>query len=188
MKFSKNVNPLEGSIWDKIITFTVPLALTSLFQQLFNSADIAVIGRYSGSQALAAVGSTAPIVNIFINCLVGTSVGATVVISHLIGEKNEKGARKAFHTSLLLSVVLGIILGALGLLLARPILRLMGTPAEILGMADLYLKIYYLGIPFLTVYNFGAAIFRANGDTKKPLISLTLAGLINVALNVFFIV
>ena len=188
MIFSKRVNALEGSIWDKIITFAVPLALTSLFQQLFNSADIAVIGRFSGSQALAAVGSTAPIVNIFINCLVGTSVGATVVISHLLGEKKEKTAQEALHASVCFSVILGILLGLLGLVIAQPVLRLMGTPAEILDMADLYLKIYYLGIPFLTIYNFGAAIFRASGDTKKALISLTVSGFINVALNVFFVV
>jgi len=188
MIFSKNVNALEGSIWDKIILFAIPLALTSLFQQLFNSADIAVIGHFSGSRALAAVGCTSPIVSIFINCLVGSSVGATVVISHLLGERNEKTAQEALHASIFLSVVLGIVLGVLGLVIAQPLLRLIGTPAEILDMADLYLKIYYLGIPFLTVYNFGAAIFRANGDTKKPLVSLTLAGCINVALNVFFVV
>lgn len=167
MIFSKNVNALEGSIWDKIILFAIPLALTSLFQQLFNSADIAVIGHFSGSWALAAVGCTSPIVSIFINCLVGSSVGATVVISHLLGERNEKTAQEALHASIFLSVVLGIVLGVLGLVIAQPLLRLIGTPAEILDMADLYLKIYYLGIPFLTVYNFGAAIFRANGDTKK---------------------
>ena len=188
MIFSKTVNALEGSIWDKIIVFAIPMALTSLFQQLFNSADIAVIGRFSGSQALAAVGSTATIVNIFINCLVGTSVGATVVISHLLGEKNEKAAQEALHASVCFSVIFGIILGILGLLIAQPVLRLMGTPAEVLDMADLYLKIYYLGIPFLTVYNFGAAIFRANGDTKKALFALTVSGFINVALNIFFVV
>ena len=185
MIFSKTVNALEGSIWDKIIVFAIPMALTSLFQQLFNSADIAVIGRFS---ALAAVGSTATIVNIFINCLVGTSVGATVVISHLLGEKNEKAAQEALHASVCFSVIFGIILGILGLLIAQPVLRLMGTPAEVLDMADLYLKIYYLGIPFLTVYNFGAAIFRANGDTKKALFALTVSGFINVALNIFFVV
>ena len=188
MIFSKNVNALEGSIWDKIIIFAIPLALTSLFQQLFNSADIAVIGRFSGSQALAAVGSTSPIVGVFINCLVGTSVGATVIISHLLGEKNEKTAQEALHVSVLFSIVFGVVLGIIGLLLAKPLLRLMGTPAGILDMADLYLRIYYLGIPFLTVYNFGAAIFRANGDTKKSLMSLTVSGFINVALNVFFVV
>ena len=188
MIFSKTVNALEGSIWDKIIVFAIPMALTSLFQQLFNSADIAVIGRFSGSQALAAVGSTATIVNIFINCLVGTSVGATVVISHLLGEKNEKAAQEALHASVCFSVIFGIVLGILGLLIARPVLRLMGTPVEVLDMADLYLKIYYLGIPFLTVYNFGAAIFRANGDTKKALLSLTVSGFINVGLNIFFVV
>ena len=188
MIFSKNVNALEGSIWDKIIIFAIPLALTSLFQQLFNSADIAVIGRFSGSQALAAVGSTSPIVGVFINCLVGTSVGATVIISHLLGEKNEKTAQEALHVSIHFSIVFGVVLGIIGLLLAKPLLRLMGTPAGILDMADLYLKIYYLGIPFLTVYNFGAAIFRANGDTKKSLMSLTVSGFINVALNVFFVV
>lgn len=188
MIFSKNVNALEGSIWDKIIIFAIPLALTSLFQQLFNSADIAVIGRFSGSQALAAVGSTSPIVGVFINCLVGTSVGATVIISHLLGEKNEKTAQEALHVSILFSVVFGVVLGILGLLLAKPLLKLMGTPAGILDMAELYLKIYYLGIPFLTVYNFGAAIFRANGDTKKSLMSLTVSGFINVALNVFFVI
>ena len=188
MIFSKTVNALEGSIWDKIIVFAIPMALTSLFQQLFNSADIAVIGRFSGSQALAAVGSTATIVNIFINCLVGTSVGATVVISHLLGENNEKAAQEALHASVCFSVIFGIILGILGLLIAQPVLRFMGTPAEVLDMADLYLKIYYLGIPFLTVYNFGAAIFRANGDTKKALFALTVSGFINVALNIFFVV
>lgn len=188
VKLGGSIDALHGSVWDKIILFAIPLALTSLFQQLFNSADIAVIGRFSGGQALAAVGSTAPVVNIFINFLVGTSVGATVVISHLLGEKNERDAKAALHTALLLSLVLGLALGILGLLVSLPILRLMGTPSDIIDMADLYLKIYFLGIPFLSVYNFGAAAFRGNGDTKKPLLSLTFSGILNVVLNLFFVV
>lgn len=188
LKFGETIDALHGSVWDKIILFAIPLALTSLFQQLFNSADIAVIGRFTGGQALAAVGSTAPVVNIFINFLVGSSVGATVIISHLLGERNEKDVKAALHASLLLSLALGLGLGVAGILVSRPVLELMGTPPDIIAMADLYLKIYFLGIPFLTVYNFGAAIFRANGDTKKPLFSLTFSGILNVVLNVFFVV
>lgn len=187
MNLYKTSNALHGSLWDKILFFAIPLALTSLFQQLFNSADVAVVGRFSGNQALAAVGSTSPVVSIFINCLVGTSVGATVVISHLIGEKNEREAGAALHAAMYLAVVFGVLLGALGFFISRPVLQLMGTPTEIFALADLYLKIYFLGIPFLTVYNFGAAVFRAGGDTKKPLITLTISGVLNVALNLFFV-
>lgn len=166
MNLYKTSNALHGSLWDKILFFAIPLALTSLFQQLFNSADVAVVGRFSGNQALAAVGSTSPVVSIFINCLVGTSVGATVVISHLIGEKNEREAGAALHAAMYLAVVFGVLLGALGFFISWPVLQLMGTPPKFSLWRICTLKSTFSGSLFLRCIIL-ARLFSVPGEIRK---------------------
>lgn len=178
---------LSGSILDKILIFAIPLALTSILQQLFNAADVAVVGRFASKQAMAAVGSNAPVVSLFVNFFVGLSVGANVVISRNIGAKLEKRARSAVHTSMMLAVLSGIFIAIVGNIVARPIVSLLGTPAEIADYSVKYLRIYFGGMPFIMLYNFEAAIFRSNGNTEKPLLCLTIGGLFNVAANLFFV-
>ncbi len=186
-KTKKTMNMLEGSIWDKIIMFALPLAATSILQQLFNSADVAVVGHYYGNLAIAAVGVNTPIINILINLFVGLSIGANVVLATNIGAGRKEEASKTTHTAILISFIVGIIVGILGFLLARPFLVLLKTQDDIIDMATLYLKIYFAGMPFIMLYNFENAIFRSKGDTKTPLIVLIIAGLLNVGLNIFFV-
>lgn len=184
----KKIDMLSGSIWDKIIMFALPLAASSILQQLFNSADIAIVGNFAGNHALAAVGANSPIINLLVNLFVGLSVGANVVIATFIGEKNQKRTSAAVQTSIVLSIISGFILLVIGLVFARPILELISTPEEIIGLAQNYLRIYFMGMPFIMLYNFAAAIMRSNGDTKRPLIALLVSGIINVCLNLFFVV
>ncbi len=178
---------LSGSIWDKIILFALPLAATSILQQLFNSADVAVVGHYYGNLAIAAVGVNTPIINILINLFVGLSIGANVILSTYLGAGRKEEASKTTHTAILISFIVGIFVGILGILLARPFLVLLKTQKDIIDMASLYLKIYFAGMPFIMLYNFENAIFRSKGDTKTPLIVLIIAGLLNVGLNFFFV-
>lgn len=184
----KKIDMLSGSIWDKIILFALPLAASSILQQLFNSADIAIVGNYAGNHALAAVGANSPIINLLVNLFVGLSVGANVVIATFIGERNQKRTSAAVQTSIVLSIISGFILLVIGLVFARPILELISTPEEIIGLAQNYLRIYFMGMPFIMLYNFAAAIMRSNGDTKRPLIALLVSGVVNVCLNLFFVV
>ena len=157
-------------------------------QQLFNSADAAVAGRFAGSQALAAVGGNAPVVSLIINLFVGMSVGANVIIANYIGQKNTKKVHEAVHTVYIMALVLGIVMMMMGQLIARPILILINTPSDVINLATLYLRIYFCGMPCVMIYNFGAAILRSVGDTKRPLYCLLISGVINVVLNVFFVV
>lgn len=184
----KKIDILHGSIWDKVLAFALPLAATSVLQQLFNSADVAVVGQFSGSKALAAVGSTSPITSLFITIFVGLSIGANVVISRFLGAQNDKQVKKAVHTSLVLSVISGIIIALIGELIAKWLLVMMSTPAEVLDQALLFLRITFIGMIFLTIYNFESAILRASGDTKRPLYCLLISGVINVSLGLFFVV
>lgn len=184
----KKIDILHGSIWDKVLAFALPLATTSVLQQLFNSADVAVVGQFSGSKALAAVGSTSPITSLFITIFVGLSIGANVVISRFLGAQNDKQVKKAVHTSLVLSVISGIIIALIGELIAKWLLVMMSTPAEVLDQALLFLRITFIGMIFLTIYNFESAILRASGDTKRPLYCLLISGVINVSLGLFFVV
>ena len=184
----KKIDILHGSIWDKVLAFALPLAATSVLQQLFNSADVAVVGQFSGSKALAAVGSTSPITSLFITIFVGLSIGANVVISRFLGAQNDKQFKKAVHTSLVLSVISGIIIALIGELIAKWLLVMMSTPAEVLDQALLFLRITFIGMIFLTIYNFESAILRASGDTKRPLYCLLISGMINVSLGLFFVV
>lgn len=178
----------EGSLADKIFFFVLPLAASSILQQLFNSADVAVVGNFAGSNALGAVGANGSVINLLVNTFVGISIGSNVVIATLIGQNKEKKAKQAVHTSMLFAVILGVILMAFGLLIAPQLLRLMATPSNILSLAVLYLRIYFLGVPFIVLYNFEAAILRSRGETRLPLIALSIAGVINVILNLVFVV
>lgn len=187
-KRSRQMDMLHGSLLDKILLFALPLAASSILQQLFNSADAAVAGRFAGSQALAAVGGNAPVVSLIINLFVGMSVGANVIIANYIGQKNTKKVYEAVHTVYIMALVLGIVMMMMGQLIARPILILINTPSDVINLATLYLRIYFCGMPCVMIYNFGAAILRSVGDTKRPLYCLLISGVINVVLNVFFVV
>lgn len=179
---------LHGSLFVKILKFALPLAASSVLQQLFNSVDVAVVGRFASSQALAAVGSNGPVINLLINLFVGISMGANVIISNHIGQNDHQSIRKAISTVSLVSVFGGVFLLVLGLLAARPILEMMDTPSDVLDMAVLYLRIYFLGIPFFLIFNFGASVLRSMGDTRRPLYILLGAGIINTVLNLLFVI
>lgn len=179
---------LHGPLFMKILKFAIPLAASSMLQQLFNSIDVAVVGRFASSQALAAVGSNGPVINLLINLFVGISMGANVIISNHIGQNDHQRIRKAIRTISVVSIFGGIFLLFLGVLTARPILELMDTPSDVLDMAVLYLRIYFLGIPFFLIFNFGASILRSMGDTRRPLYILGIAGIINTVLNLIFVI
>ena len=178
---------LHGSIADKLLLFALPLALTGMMQQLFNAADIAVVGRFVGKNAMAAVGSNSALIGLLVNGFIGISLGANVVISTFTGQKNKEGIRKCVHTSVLFSVLGGIVITLLGEWLAPSILRMITVPDEVFPMALAYLRIYLLGIPVIFLYNFEAAIYRSQGDTRTPLICLIISGIINVVFNLFFV-
>lgn len=187
-KNNKEMDMLHGSLWNKILLFALPLAASSILQQLFNSADVAVVGRFAGSRALAAVGSNGAVVNLLVNVFVGLSVGANVVIARYLGSNEHKKVSAAAHTAVLVSLISGLIITCIGLVITRPILTLMSTPDDIIDLAVLYLRIYFLGMPFIMFYNFGSAILRSRGDTKRPFICLVVSGVINVLLNLFFVI
>lgn len=187
-KSKKEMDLLHGSLWDKILIFALPLAASSILQQLFNSADVAVVGQFAGSRALAAVGSNGAVINLLVNIFVGLSVGANVIIARYLGEGNEKKVQNAVHTAILVAIISGFIILTAGLIITRPILVLMSTPEDIIDLATLYLRIYFLGMPFMMLYNFGAAILRSRGDTKRPFLCLLVSGIVNVLLNLFFVI
>ena len=179
---------LSGSLFRKIMLFALPLIASGVLQQSFNAIDIAIIGRFSTHQALAAVGSNGPVINILINLFIGVSIGANVVISNYIGRKNNEGIRKSISTVSGIALISGIFLLFLGFFLARPILELMNTPSDVIDLATRYLKIYFLGMPFMMIYNFGAAIMRSMVDTKRPFYSLVIAGIANTLLNLLLVI
>ncbi len=185
---SKQMDMLNGSLIDKILIFSLPLAASSILQQLFNSVDVAVVGRFASSEALAAVGSTSSVINLLINLFVGVSVGTNVAIANYIGQNNRKKIRDTVHTSLSVAILSGIFLLFLGIVIAKPILELIDTPDNVLDLAVLYLRIYFVGVPFIMIYNFGAAILRSKGDTKRPLYCLIISGIINACLNLLLVV
>ena len=178
----------KGSLWNKILIFALPLAACSILQQLFNSADVAVVGRFAGSEALAAVGGNGAVISLLINLFTGLSVGANVVIASYVGKKDKEKVSQAVHTVFVMALLSGVFLILLGGMVAQPLLSLMGTPNEVLDLAVLYLRIYFVGMPFVMVYNFGSAILRSVGDTRRPLYCLILSGVINVILNLIFVV
>ena len=178
----------NGPLLGKILVFTFPLMLSGVLQLLFNAADIVVVGRFSGAHALAAVGSTGALINLLINVFMGLSIGTNVLTAQGYGAKNAEDVSDTVHTSILLSLVSGTILIVVGILFSRPLLELMATPEEVLGQAALYMKIYFIGMPAMMAYNFGAAILRAIGDTKRPLYYLLISGVVNVILNLIFVI
>lgn len=185
---NSGVDMLNGPLLKKILLFALPLAASSVLQQFFNSADVAVVGHFAGSEALAAVGSNTPIINLLINIFVGMSVGANVVIGMFLGQKKEEQVSRAVHTVMLLSVVTGIALIFIGWFLTAPLLELIKTPENVIGLASVYLRIYFMGMPFFMFYNFGAAVLRSRGDTNRPLLCLIVSGVVNVLLNLFFVI
>ncbi|MBQ9437196.1 MAG: MATE family efflux transporter [Lachnospiraceae bacterium] len=185
---SKEIDMLHGPVAGKILVFALPLMLTSILQLLFNAADTIVVGRFVGPTSLAAVGATNSLVNLYVNFIIGVSVGANVLVAHELGAGNLKQVRLAVHTAVLSAVLAGILLCFLGLLGAVPMLGLMKTPSDVIDLSALYLRIYFLGVPFQSVYNVCAAILRANGDTKRPLVFLSISGALNVILNLFFVI
>ena len=182
------IDMVHGPLAGKLLVFAIPLMLSSILQLLFNAADVIVVGRWSGSQSLAAVGSNTSLINLMVNLFVGFSVGTNVVVARDLGAGREEDVRDSVHTSIALSLISGVALMGLGLLLSRQMLELMGSPEDVIDLAALYLRIYFCGMPGNMLYNFGAAILRAQGDTKRPLYFLTAAGIINVILNLVFVI
>ncbi|MBQ4284216.1 MAG: MATE family efflux transporter [Lachnospira sp.] len=186
MKFE--IDMCNGSIWKKMLLFAIPLMLSSMLQLLFNAADIVVVGRFAGDNSLAAVGSTSSLINLMVNLFVGLSVGANVLVARYFGAKQESDLSSTVHTAITLSLISGVILAIIGVIGAPVILKWMQTPGDVLNLAVIYLRIYFLGMPVVMLYNFGAAILRAVGDTGRPLIFLIIAGIINVTLNLLFVI
>ena len=184
---NKKIDMLNGPLLGKIIIFALPLMITSSLQQLFNATDIAVVGQFAGSQALAAVGSNGPIINLIINLMIGLSMGANVVIANYIGQGRKDRIKDTVHTAILISLIGGVAFGALGIIISRPILEVMGSPDDVIDLATLYLRIYFAGLPMLTLYNFCSSILRSKGDTMRPLIALAISGAINVGLNLLLV-
>ncbi len=182
------IDMCSGSILKKMLLFAVPLMCSSILQLLFNAADIIVVGQYAGDHSLAAVGSTTSLINLLTNLFLGLSVGSNVLVAHFYGAKQDKDLSETVHTSILLSLLSGVFLAVVGMVGTKQILMWMDTPAEVLPLATVYLRIYFLGMPAMMAYNFGSAILRAIGDTKRPLYYLTLAGVVNVLLNLLFVI
>lgn len=184
----KKIDMTHGSLWDKILLIALPLAASGILQQLFNAADVAVVGQFVGKEAMAAVGANAPVVNILITMFTGISLGANVVISRYTGRKDKENAENAAHTAILVAVISGFFILVLGQCIARMILEMMSVPSDCLDMAVLYLRVYLCGMPVIFLYNFEAAIFQSQGDTKTPLMCLIISGIVNVILNLFFVI
>ena len=186
---SKGMNMLSGSLWNKLIIFALPLAATSILQQLFNAVDTAVAGQYAGDNALTAVGANSAIISVFVNLFTGLSVGANVVIATLIGQKKKKDVPKVVHTSIAIALLCGIAIALVGFFIARPVLMKTGVEeGQVLNLATIYLQIYFMGMPAILVYNYGAAILRSIGDTKRPMYALVFSGVVNVILNLLLVI
>ena len=193
MSKKKDIDMLHGPMFVKILLFALPLALSSILQLLFNSIHFElirriVVGQFAGSLALAAVGSNGALINLIVNAFMGLSVGANVIVARYHGSGNEGKVKNAVHTAITLSIVCGILLAFIGFFIAPQLLTLMSVPDDVIGLSALYIKIYFLGMPFMMLYNFGAAILRAIGDTKRPLVYLTISGIVNVLLNLVFVI
>ena len=173
---------------DKLISFSLPLMLSGILQLMFNAVDIIVVGRFSGSVALAAVGSTTALINVFTNLFIGISLGANVLAARFFAAGKEKEMSETVHTAITLALISGVIMAFVGLIFSRGALELMDTPEDVIGQSTLYMKIYFLGMPFFMLYNYGAAILRAVGDTKRPLIFLIISGVVNAGLNMILVI
>ena len=185
---ARNIEMTEGSLLKNILLFSLPLMLSGILQLLFNAADTIVVGRYAGEQALAAVGSVGSLNTLIVSLFMGLSVGSNVVVARQMGARNYKGVQDAVHTSVSISLISGIVLAFAGYFLARPLLLLMGSPEDVIDLSVIYVRIIFLGMPVQMVYNFSAAILRSVGDTKRPLYFLTIAGVVNVVLNLIFVI
>lgn len=182
------IDMCNGPILPGIIAFSLPLILSGCLQLLFNAADVIVVGRFAGKESLAAVGSTGSLTNLLVNLFIGFSIGANVTVGHTLGSRDEQGTRDNVHTAVAISLISGILLIGIGMLFTRPLLIWMGAPSDVFDKAALYLKIIFIGMPATMAYNFGSAILRATGDTKRPLYFLSAAGVVNVILNLFFVI
>ena len=187
MKRNYEIDMCTGPLVPKVLQFAVPLMLSGILQLLFNAADIIVVGQFTGPQAMAAVGSTSSLNNLIVNIFLGLSIGSSVLMARYYGAKDQKNIDELIRTSILLSITCGFILVVIGLIGARPLLSLMGTPDDVLDQAVLYMSIVFLGMPAMLTYDFGAGILRAVGDTRRPLVYLFTSGIINVCLNLFFV-
>lgn len=189
MKKNKyEIDMCNGSVMDKLVSFSLPLMVTSILQLMFNAVDIIVVGRYNGSQALAAVGATTALISIFTNLFIGISMGANVLAARYYAAGHDKEMSEAVHTAIALAFISGVLMAIVGFGASGWALRLMNTPSDVIGLSTLYLKIYFLGMPFFMLYNYGAAILRAVGDTKRPLFFLIFAGLANVVLDLLLVI
>ena len=180
-------NLLEGPLLPNIITYTIPIILTSLLQLLFNASDLVVVGRFCGSVSVAAVGATGSITNLIVNLFIGLSVGAGVSVAHAYGERDAQAVHRTVHTAVITALVGGAVLTVIGVTFSKTFLHMMGTPENVLKLSAVYMKIYFGGIVFSMIYNFCASILRAAGDTKSPLVFLSIAGVVNVVLNLIFV-
>ena len=178
----------NGTIMDKLISFSLPLMLSSILQLMFNAVDIIVVGRFSGSQALAAVGSTTALINIFTNLFIGISLGANVLAARYFAAGRDKEMSEAVHTAVTLALLSGIAMAFVGAGASGFALGLMDTPADVIDQSVTYMRIYFMGMPFFMLYNYGAAVLRAVGDTKRPLVFLIIAGLANVVLDLLLVI
>ena len=186
-KSSRDINMVEGPLLGKIFMFALPLILTNMLQMLYNAADMIVAGMSNVEGAIGSIGTTAAIVNLFLNIFMGFSVGTNVVVARNLGKKDPEAVEQAVHSSLVVGVITGVICMGIGLVISRPVLKLLGDQGHILDLADLYTKIYFAGVPFIALSNYLIAIFRAKGDTTTPLIILSFTGLLNVGMNLVFV-
>ena len=189
MKKNKyEIDMCNGTLMDKLISFAIPLMLSGILQLMFNAVDIIVVGRFSGSQSLAAVGSTTALINVFTNLFIGISLGANVLAARYYALEKSKEMSETVHTAIAFALISGVGMAVIGLLMAKPALELMGTPDDVIAKSTLYMRIYFCGMPFFMLYNYGAAILRAVGDTKRPLLFLLISGVINAILNLFLVI
>lgn len=187
MSKRKEMDMTEGALLPKMLVFSIPLILSSILQLLFNAADLVVVSRYGCDDALGAVGSTGSLINLITNLFIGLSVGTNVLVARFFAAKEAENLKKTIHTSILLSVILGVFLAILGILITPEILKLMGLTGNILKLASLYLQIYFIGMPSVLLYNFGSAVLRAVGDTRRPLIYMIVSGIVNLGLNLLLV-
>ena len=189
MKNNKyEIDMVNGSIMDKLISFALPLMISGILQLAFNAVDIIVVGQFSGSKSLAAVGSTTALISVFVNLFIGISLGANVLAARFYAACKDEEMSKTVHTAIMIALISGIVMGVIGVIFTRGALEIMGTPDDVIGLSTIYMRIYFCGMPFFMLYNYGAAILRAVGDTKRPLIFLIISGCINAMLNLFFVI
>ena len=188
MAKTKEIDMINGPLLPKLLLFSLPLAATGILQLLFNAADVIVVGKFAGSTSLAAVGATSSLINLLTGAFIGISVGVNILAARYIGCRDNDGISRTVHSAIMLSLLLGIVTFLIGWLLSMPMLELMGTPEDVLALSSLYLRIYFIGVPGALIYNFAAAILRAYGDTRRPLLFLAISGVVNIFLNLFFVI